>query len=284
MSFDEIEISLDDGKPALLLEFSRTGRVWRYTNMEEDITIEGDVYLSIPFTSSDITQSGESSNDTVNFELPSTCEFSQYIDARSPTEDIGIKLRKLHMVGQPNGDFTPPELYEDAPICWVGTYGLAKRPAINRRVVVGNTISLSMSRGGLRLAWQRACHHFLYQRGCWVNKEDYAAPLTGVTIVDGLTLTSLDTGNYPDGWFNGGMIEWESEPGIKEIRGIEFGSTNALIIFGGTDGMEGGSNFVAYPGCNHTPNHCTNKFNNRLNYGGIDFLQGRSLFDGNPVF
>lgn len=85
--------------------------------------------------------------------------------------------------------------------------------------------------------------------------------------------------------FAGGFIEWESEPGVLERTGIEDASVpGAVSVFGSTRGMENGSNFVAYPGCDRTALVCDVRFANLLNFGGVNHLQGKSPFSFSPVF
>lgn len=286
MAFNDIEMSTDAGRPAILVEFSRPGRTWRYTNMEEDIEFDGNTYTAVPMTVSDLTQSSESSNDAVSFDLPESAPFAQYLDSTPISVDISATMRKLHIIEDPQGGMMAPGTI-DAPVAWVGTYSAIKRNLPNSRTIVCNTISISMARGGLRLSWSRGCQHFLYKRGCYVNAADYEviAPAAPV-IVSGLqvNIPGLESIIPEVGYFTGGYIQWELEPGIVERRWIERHSTLELYIFGTTYLLDQGSNWRLYPGCNRTPYQCENRFNNILNYGGINHLQGRSPFDGNPIF
>ena len=89
---------------------------------------------------------------------------------------------------------------------------------------------------------------------------------------------------HPVGYFSGGFIEWVDPDRGIERRAIESHLAGGVIkLFGSADGTSVGMSFTAYPGCARTTTAC-NSFNNIGNYGGIPNLDGKSPFDGNPVF
>lgn len=284
MTFDSREISLEDSQPVLLIKFFRTGKEWFYTNADQDITFDSQVYTAIPISMTSVVQSGDAKAENLDFTLPASATLCQYLDVLFPTETIGARVRKVHMDEDAGtGEYTAPVDVLDAPVVWVGELINIKRPSVTQRVLTCNTLSLSMTRGGLRLSWSRQCPHFLYMRGCFVDKADFAVPLTAVSVIDGVTLAADEFSTDPN-YFDGGFIEWESEAGVVERTGIESQVGGQAVIFGTTIGMSTGTNFIAYPGCNRTAETCHEKFDNLLNFGGINHMQGRSPFDGMPVF
>jgi Phage conserved hypothetical protein BR0599 len=501
MSFLSIESSAQDGRPVFLLKVSRTGKEWLYTNADQNIVFDSQTYLAVPVSITGISQTGDAKAENVEVKLPTSASICTYLESVTPTEALKIVLRKIHMSEDvPTSVLNAPALI-DAPIVWVGEVVDFGRPTLNSRVLTCNTLALSLARGGLRLSWGRNCPHVLYGRGCLLNKELYATTLTGVHVIDGVTLGATEFGSNGNnvvtpisildecttltGWlkslnsavydyssivgiytggnsffssaehnestpawaikdftvagfsnitmetvvvvrgvsgndsaalavmfdttlkgngvrillagrigvnmgisicntgsflggfgavlssagcstaistgvaykivatkttasgvvtivaqvyvgaalvgsttlvsttsaiksgghfglislhgddqidvsyeyfligssgilapagFSGGFIEWESEPGVLERTGIEFDSTGQARVFGTTHGMAGGSNFRAFVGCDRTANTCHNTFRNMLNYGGINHMQGRSPFDGQPIF
>ena len=284
MAFIDEEQSTQEGRPAFFLIFERDSKVWRYTNVDQDITLDSNVYTAIPFSVPDIFQSGDPRSEEMSFSLPSSAGISQYLDTRIPSTEVTVTLRKAHLIeDELTGEFTAPAI-ADAPVLWVGEIIELKRPQINEREIVCNTLSLTMNRGGLRLSWGRNCPYVLYERGCLVNRASFAVPLATVTVVDGITLSSADADAQPDGWFSGGYIEWNSEPGVVERLGIESHTGPLLTVLGLTTGVAGGSNYVAYPGCARSADVCNTKFSNILNFGGVNHMTGKSPFDGSPVY
>lgn len=285
MTFDSRETSLEGSQPVLLIHFFRTGKDWYYTNSDQDITFDSQVYTAIPISMTSVVQSGDAKAENLDFTLPASATICVYLDTFFPTETIGVRVRKVHMDETvATGEYTSPVDPLDAPVIWVGEHINTKRPSVSQRVLTCNTLSLSMNRGGLRLSWSRQCPHFLYMRGCFVNKADFAVTLTSFVVVDGVTVNAVEFGTMDANYFDGGFIEWESETGVVERTGIETQVGGTATIFGTTVGMATGASFIAYPGCNRTAETCNEKFDNLLNYGGINHMQGTSPFDGKPIF
>jgi hypothetical protein len=104
--------------------------------------------------------------------------------------------------------------------------------------------------------------------------------LTGNTItLDGAALAASP-------YYNGGFIEWDADGlGTLERRGIESTTgSNQYQLFGRADGLAVGQAVTIYPGCDGAAETCDTKFNNLVNYGGVDFMPGKSPFDGRQVF
>ncbi len=510
MAFDISETSAQEGKPAFLVSFSRPGKGWFYTNVDQDIVFDAQVYTAVPLTISSIIQSGDAKSENMDITLPATATISRYLDLIMPTEAISVKIRKIHMVEDAiDGSFAAPgtSTITDAPVIWVGEYIGLSRPTLNSRKFSCNTLALSLSRGGLRLSWGRSCPHVLYGRGCLADKSKFSYPLTNVAVIDGITLgadqfgteniggstdvgvhdscgdlslwtlspnqtlqgsggtfhsvvyvdgaygnpapcfsvetennhgtpayairdfgidgvqdttmsvdiriidagsagfggtsvffgidgggngprisvyghwgsdlhiristgmnflsgegdtivmdttctgaissstwytvvatrsglgsavtitavlkqglttlgtvtatqafttggfcgpisakgpkilhsafdnfTTTGTKVQPMGLISGGFIEWYSEPGVMERTGVELELVGQAKVLGSTQGMASGSNFVGYLGCDRTAQMCHDVFDNLPNFGGINHMQGRSPFDGQPVF
>lgn len=285
MSFTTREESLQDGRPVYFFQFFRTGKNWYYTNTDREITFNSVPYEPMPVSVSSMRRTGDAKSDELRVTMPASAGISQYIDNLSPSDPLYLRIRKGHMTETAStGAFSAPVL-ADAPVCWVGEVLGTQRPTPNQRVFVCNSIGATMSRGGLRLTWSRQCPHMLYSsRGCKVNKADFDVALSSVTVVNGITISSTSLDALPDGWFTGGFIEWLSEAGVTERRGIETHLGAQAVLFGTTQGISTGTSFVAYPGCSRLPAICDSKFDNSLNFGGIEHLQGKSPFDGTPIF
>lgn len=271
MAFNNIEISNDDGKPIALYEFARVGKVWRYTTADQNIIFGNVTYLAVPGSDNGITQSGDSDTDTLQITLPYDADVCKQYERTPTSDEVRVIIRRMHFED------------DEAPVIWVGSVTGYSRPDIVSRVFSCNTLSISFTMGGLRLAWGRNCPHMLYDRNCTIDKALFAVPTTAV-IADAQTLTIVDGANFPDDYFSGGFAEWEIEPGVFERRGITSHLATQFILFGTSDWFTSGGNIVLYPGCNRIIQTCNDKFNNLPNYGGFANLPGKSPFDGNPVF
>lgn len=290
MSFDLLERSLDSGQPVLLFEMSRTGRTWRYTNIDKDLVYGGNTYTGLPIVDGGIAQDGGAEADEYRLTMPADAEFCQYLDAVNTSFTITLRASKAHLAESSSepGEYADP-VSGDVRLMWAGNLTTVNRPAQNIRELSFATLASSMKRGGLRLSWSRNCNLMLYGRGCLVNKATYATTLTAPTVVDGITLSSAAADALPDGWFSGGFVEWQWESGLIERTAIETHVGAVLTLLGSTQGMqhaidEAAGSFIAYPGCNRTPGVCHTKFGNSANFGGVEYMQGKSPFSGEPVF
>lgn len=125
---------------------------------------------------------------------------------------------------------------------------------------------------GQRRRNQRLCDYCLYKMGCWVNEELYRVDGT-LTNVSGLVLTSAIFATKTDGWFVGGEIVI----GVAR-RLIKAHVTNTITISRTMSVALIGVTFRAYAGCDHTPGTCKTKFDNKLNFGGNEYLPTKNSF------
>lgn len=287
MSFETSETSLDSGQPLFLFTFSRTGRTWRYTNVNKAIVYGGYTFAPLAIKENGISQESGGSSDDYRVTMPSSAPLCQYLDAINTSFPITLLVHKAHVLMGDDGEWEEPES-GGAKLMWAGNLVSVSRPSISQRELTLMTMASSMKRGGLRLSWGRNCPHMLYGRGCLVNKASYATTLAGLIILDGVTLQCAAVDALADGWFSGGFVEWEYEGGLVERTAIESHVGDILNLMGTTQGMQyaldGSMPFVAYAGCDRTADTCHVKFNNILNHGGIEYLQGKSPFRGEPIF
>jgi uncharacterized phage protein (TIGR02218 family) len=188
-----------------------------------------------------------------------------------PINPIFVTIRHMHF-----GD-------DDAAVCYVGEVMECNENTPVSAVLKCNTLSASLERNGLRLAWSRSCPYALYDSCCKVNKEQFRFDGT-IQSVGGSSIIVPGVAVFGDKWFAGGFIEWTDPRRGVERRAIEQHTGNTLTIFGTVSGIAGGMVIKIYPGCPRTVDACKTKFNNLANYGGIKSMPPNSPFDGNPVF
>ncbi|MBL4838370.1 MAG: DUF2163 domain-containing protein [Kordiimonadaceae bacterium] len=272
MSSDAREISLAGGKPVRLYLFERGASTrWAYNSSDRDITYQGIDYLGRAISDDGIRQSGQSSADALEVTGPATLDVAQLYRGAPPSDEISLTIRDLHY-----GE-------ADALVRWSGSIGDVNFPAQDRCQIRCESLAASMAREGLRLSWERNCPHALGDRLCRVDMELYAVAGTVITL-DGISVSATAWAGYPDGWFDGGWVQWPVGGGEFDRRGIETQVGGLLTLLGGSDGIALADALTAYPGCLRTIAICQSKFANEDNYGGVPGLPGRSPFDGDPVF
>ena len=271
MSFDQLERSNYDGVPTTLYEFAigDTAR-WRYATGTDDVTVNGQIYLAAAVSDSGIVQSGDVQNDDFTIKLPADAGFAALFRGTPPSQPIFVTVRNINR--------NEPE----APVVWAGTVKNGRRVSITQFDVVCKTLTASLNRLGVRLAWGRGCPHALYDRNCLVNKENYAT-LVQVSAVDGAGFTAA-VASLGNNYLAGGFLEFEVMPGVIDTRAIESHIGSRVGLLSASDGLANGMWVTVYPGCDRVTSTCAGKFNNLSNYGGFAHMPTKSPFDGDPVF
>lgn len=277
MTFEAYELSDEQGAPAYLYEFTRQATKYLYSGTGDNVTVGGATYLALAITNNGFTKSGSAQTDALSIDLDIDSQLSRLVNQFPPSDSIGVRIRKVH-INPETGEVS------DAPLIWVGTIVGYRRKNAATRTLTCNSISVALTRGSLRLTYQKNCPHMLYDSQCRVNKEAFAVPVAALTVVSGTHIFAPETLTKDEGWFDGGFIEWEVQPNVYERRGLEMSDGQMIRIFGTTAGMVDGMQATLYPGCSRTIQVCNDKFANKDNYGGFPHLPGRSPFDGNPVF
>jgi len=261
------------GLPARLYEFMMGTQVWRYTSADEDWLFNGQVYTSPRggITDGGMRQTEQADQDSFEITCSDAVAIGPMFRGTPPSNTIFVTVRE--------GQFGT----DDAPVIWVGDVSEVGQTQVNQYKITCFTLSASFKRNGLRLSWERNCHHYLYDHLCKVNKNNFAVTAT-IQALGGTSITAAAFAGKETGWFAGGFVEWEIYPGTFERRGIDQHSGSTITLMALTDGLQVGQTIRAYAGCNRTANVCSSKFNNHLNYGGDPNLMGKSPFDGDPVF
>jgi uncharacterized phage protein (TIGR02218 family) len=278
MSFNLFEISGFLGRPICLYEFIWGNDAYRYTSADRPITYGEDdlgepiVWAPIAIKDSGFTQ-GVTTQDFV-VELPRANPIVELFRSTPPSLSITLTCKRFHK--------DDPD--EEAAVYWVGTVANVKVRDAIKAEILGNPISGTIRRTGLRLCWERSCPHSLYDEGCKVNKALFKTDTT-VLALTGTTVQVGTTGAWPAERYAGGFMEWEATAnGTIDRRAIERCVGDTLYLLGSTDRLEVGQDITIYLGCDLTPGTCSAVFNNLPNHGGFEYLAGKSPFDGNPVF
>jgi uncharacterized phage protein (TIGR02218 family) len=282
MGFSTYEQSNTDGRPIKFYAFRWGNSYWYYTSADEEKIVDGNTYVPIAIGDEGLTQGTGAEAKEFNVNMPALLDDGAggtiptpvvvLFRGTPPSEPVYLTVRKKH------------EQDPETPIEWIGKIVNVVRTdeGANAKIVCRNP---GLKRTGLRLTWCRECPHFVFDTGCALDKTLYAVTrnitaLTGNSItVDGAALTAAP-------YFNGGFIEWDADGlGTIERRGIEKDlGGNELQLFGRSDGLSIGQAVTMYPGCDGSAETCETKFNNLPNYGGVDFMPGKSPFDGRQVF
>lgn len=271
MAFSNLEESIEDGRPIYLYRFSLNDKVWRYTSADDDLTVGGFTWTGVPISDDGVKQTGDVTTDALTISTTTGIVPVQLYMTYPPAQPVQLAIFRGH-----EGDSEIKAIY-------VGEVTQCAIPYPGAARLTCETFSATMQREGLRLGWQRNCPYALYDPvTCKVNKMAHQY-ISGCEGVVGNVIWLPNFEGQPDGKFRGGFVEWTDPVRGIERRAVENNVGGSFSMFGSSDGIVFGTVIYAYPGCARTVAACQS-FNNFDNYGGVPKMQGKSPFDGNPVF
>ncbi len=271
MTFGAYEQSIEDGQPIVLYRFTLGPTVWRYAAADEDLTIGGFVWKAVALQDDGVKQTGETASDQLVIEGTNRIGPAQVYRTEPPMTPITAEKLMLH-----EGMTVPA-------VSYVGEVVSVNEPAPGRCLIAVQSFGATMRRLGLRLGWQRTCPYDVYNPlTCKVDKTDFAENIT-LEYANGFGASSDGFAAFADNYFSGGFISW-----FDPVRGVQFVTVERhvgrdITLFSPSNSLYAGLMVTAYPGCNRTPTVCK-QFGNYPNYGGFEYMPGKSPFDGSPLF
>lgn len=262
MGYTENEQSATSGEPVELYAFRQGVTYYTYTSSESTINYGGKSYEPEIIGRGSIQMSTNSLKNVVEIEVDRTNEFGLQYRYNPPEELIELTIFRGH-----GTDFVT---------FWKGFVRVVKFTSKSILISASPKTS-SLKRAGLMRKFQRTCSYPLYSTRCTVSKSAYEK--TGTIIsVDGRDVEATVFGTEADGWFTGGTFEsGDYSHLIVNHVGTTITLSHAIRTLASDD------SFSAYPGCNHSSDHCLNKFSNKDNFGGQEFIPTKNPFIGDSI-
>lgn len=255
-----------------LFDFSRGATHFRYTDIDRPVVAEGLTYLPARgLRRGRIEQSVEDNRNTLEIEAPLSLSV---LDLFRPLPPMSRVLLRLIRVRVSDG------LVRQS---WSGVLAdIEERD--DKAIIRCQTLFADLGAPGLQRNWQVPCPLALYGQGpgmCNANKEAFKVPFTGALVV-GNTLVAAAFAAHPDGWFEGGFIQWSDGDDV-DVRFVvgHAGDTLTLLTPVLPGQVTAGD---AFPGCDHAISTCDAKFGNADNYGGQHTIPAKNPFGSDPVF
>lgn len=269
MTYLTREGSKEDGSPFFLYEFTVGATIYRFTDLPEDISFDGNTWTAYPIKHTEIQQSNEVAKNKTDVELPLGNSFTDLYIGKTPENVVTFALYRSHVgeteyIVEFKGRVTTHDMNK-----------LVLKLAIE-------SVFTSMKRTGARARFLLTCRHALYGRGCNLNKDDFEEAGTCTAATD-LDLTVTEASGFDDGWFSGGYIVFPD--GSSRAIANHVGTTITIINPSQyiIDNPPISTPVSLYPGCDRTLATCRDKFNNLLNQGGFKWIPGKNPFGGSSI-
>lgn len=271
MSYDARERSEAQGRPIELYTFSRGDALqWRYTSADRDVTVSAVLYAAAVIRRNRIEQGPEVARSNLQLTVPHDFPVAELYKIAPPSDPVRLVLAEYH-----DGD-------SEVVTKWQGEIASVRFRGVETEIEL-TPLSGTFNAIGLRRAYQRTCPFVLYGPECKVDQSLYR--VTGEVLgVSGLVVTVAEADTPPDGYFDGGFIEWEIAAGTYERRFISSHVEDELTLDMPPVGLDVGTDVNIYPGCDHTLSTCNAKFGNALNYGGMPYIPTKNPFGGDPIY
>lgn len=272
MSFDALETSIASGQPVWLYELVRGARTWRYTSADRDQALGSIIYTQLAIAHDRIEATSEQASRQFTVTLPAVADAVQDYRTGQPGEPMLVRIRARHA-----GD-------AEAVLQISGKAQQVGFPAGGSCTIQCVTPMGEMQQTGLRSIIARNCPLAVYGQGdgqCNLDPAPWRVDTT-VAAASGVVVHAAAWAAYPDGYFSGGRVEWQSGVAVQRRMVLDH-TGDALTLMGADPGIDAGIAISAWPGCARTTVACIG-FGNLLNYGGVPALPDRSPFDGNPVY
>lgn len=276
MSYDTEELSVQDGAPVELYDFSQGPSEWHYTSAELiALTVDGTTYTSAPIERTSIESTPENARNALKLTVPRNFPVAELFRVAPPSEVIDLTVRRIHRA---DAEGSP----QDLVVAWIGRV-LSCEFSGAKATLQCEPISVSLAHTGLRRVFQVGCPHVLYGAGCTLSKTDFDHATTVVSIDGNVLEIASSDGAYS---YSGGFVEWVNDDGVTERRFIETAVVGdgsparmELTLMQPFAGIAVSDAITIYPGCDHTLTTCNETFNNALNYGGFPFFPGKNPFE-----
>lgn len=273
MTFQGIEISVDNGRPVELLQINYSTNQWYYTSSQESIIYNGNTYIPLAYERSSLVADDDTAKSSLTIKLPQDVPVAELYRIQPPSEVVTVTVFGEHY------------LDNDFQTFWKGRIVNATQSPPLFEITCESLFS-SLQRVGLRRRYSTQCSHVLYGPKCTVAREAFKTSGV-VTALTGATVRVAAVIGQPTDYFAGGYINWvHNVRNNNEFRMIRASvSINGdLVLASQPTGLSIGQTVSIYAGCDHTLPTCINKFNNSLNFGGTPYIPQKNPFGGSSIY
>lgn len=250
MSYITIVAGIELPPYAELYKILYSGIYTYYTSYKQDVSYNGNLYLSRPIKRNSIKYENEVKESQFKVALPADELMKRYITS-APPEPIYIEVIRVFL-----------NITEDSIIIAAGELvGITISGNVATVDIIANA---EIATGKVpRYVFQSQCNHSLFSAGCGLLKPNYK--VEAVVTVGAKTLASATFAGYPVDYFTGGYVEYSND-----MRMVTAHTGSVITLqFAFDSRVKDGVTVNAYPGCKGDWETCKNKYNNLSKFLGF---------------
>jgi len=267
MTYEASDQSVHDGSPITCFKFIGTGGIYRYTDADEEVTVNGEKYFPLEGIERGTIEIGSviDSIMTMDITLPVECDVAQRFALLRTPDNLDVEIREVHR---------GTNYATEWKMKWKGyTIGYSTSGRTTT-VQTGTVIQAALAGEMNSVYFQTACNHTLYDARCKVIKSEHTT-LSIVTAIDGNELTVADDGVANNALRAGEIRNLRTD----ERRFILSNALNQIDIGFPFDDLILGDEVELVKGCIHSFGECNVKFNNIPNFGGFMYVPTKNPFE-----
>lgn len=281
MSYNAEEYSNADGSPVELYDIVLGATSWHFCSGEDAITQDAVLYTPLTVDRDTLPVGPSERTNDFGISLPATHPFVLKYRLLVPGQKATVTIRRIHRT---DGSHAVINLFKGVVVA----IAFVNNGATAQIGVAPGTSNFTLMMP--RYVYSSQCNHVLGDRWCTIDLET-GTSLTGFPYKHSNTVVSV-TGKdivvggivgagYPDDFFAGGVLV--TAAGDRRLIVGQTGDHCYVYIppFEGTALV--GTTVAVYAGCDHTLDTCTSKFDNRINYGGFNYVPLTSPFSNSVV-
>lgn len=259
MSYPEYDTSVALGAPIECYKFIGELNTYRYTNNNEDVTVDGELYEHLNITRSAIeTSSLLDSIQTIDCVVPITCDMAVAYSFLKMPLTLDVEIKAVHR---------GTNFATDWKLIWQGrsvSFPVADNySTIRTQSIIQSSLGTQMN----QIIFQTSCNHEVGDEHCTVDLDLFTTTTT-VTNIKDFVITVADDGN-PDGDLAiGKMVNTRT----GETRVIVSNVANVITVGYGFIDIILGDTVDLIIGCDGAYTTCLNVFANLDNNGSCMFL------------
>ena len=270
MTYDAKETSLRGGNPVELYKATLGTVDYLYNDSDSDIVYNSETYSPITISRSSIDQNDEINRSGIKVTVPRDNDLADVFRVYAPAEVVAITIFRGHL---DDGEFKT---------IWSGRVISCDWSGVKATLECESVFS-SLKRPGLRRNYQAQCPHVLYGVACGLNQLTHQTT-DNVSVISGSTVSVPAASGFADGYFNGGFLQFYTSTGLGQVRFIADHTSDVLTLVAPIPELSVSDSVNVFPGCKHTLDDCTNKFDNLVNYGGFPYVPKVNPFGGGSAF